>query len=343
MRETDENEDQRAGLHRQTRRSTNSAGHDWAMPIPAPDSAPIPLGADRMINQIQVIDINKSVANSNINMVMGAQSSNDQHIAYLAEVPVADATEFEWTSASCSDVGLVRQINEDACLEQPERGLWVVADGMGGHTLGDFASRLVIESLNQLPPPASLAQFVSAARERLQNVNRQLRIEAALRNAHIIGSTVVVLLACGRSCASLWAGDSRIYLYRNGQLRPLTRDHSQVEELKASGTLSDEEAILYPARNLITRAVGAADTLDLDEEILDVKDDDMFLLCSDGLSNEVSEAEMCTALVSGNCRQAAAALLELALKRGGRDNISVVVVRADDLYSVEKTVLNPAL
>jgi protein phosphatase len=290
-----------------------------------------------------VSEINKSAVNSNINMSMGAQSSNDQHLAYIAEVTVADATEFEWTSASCSDVGLVRQINEDACLEQPERGLWAVADGMGGHTLGDFASRAVIDSLNQLPAPSSLAQFVAAARERLQQVNRQLRLEAAMRNAHIIGSTVVVLLACGRSCASLWAGDSRIYLYRNSQLRQLTRDHSQVEELRASGTLSDEDALLYPARNLITRAVGAADTLELDEDTLEVEPDDMFLLCSDGLSNEVGEAEMRTALLCGNCRQAAEALLELALQRGGRDNISIVVVRADDLYSIEKTVLNPAL
>jgi protein phosphatase len=295
------------------------------------------------INRIQVIDINKSAVNSNINMVLGAQSSNDQHLAYLAEVPVADATEFEWTSASCSDVGLVRQINEDACLDLPERRLWAVADGMGGHTLGDFASRAVVESLNLLPPPSSLAQFVTDARERLQQVNRQLRLEAAMRNAHIIGSTVVVLLAFGRTCASLWAGDSRIYLYRNSQLRQLTRDHSQVEELRASGTLSDEDALLYPARNLITRAVGAADSLELDEETIEVEDDDMFLLCSDGLSNEVGEAEMRTALLCGNCRQTAEELMELSLKHGGRDNISIVVVRANDLYSVEKTVLNPAL
>jgi protein phosphatase len=316
---------------------------DLAALLTASDAGWRQLRAGRRINQSQVININHSVADLPINTVMGAQSSDDQNTAYLAEVPVADATEFEWTSASCTDVGLVRQINEDACLDQPQRGLWVVADGMGGHTLGDFASRAVIESLNQLPPAADLAQYAADARERLQQVNRQLRIEAALRNAHIIGSTVVVLLACGRSCTLLWAGDSRIYLYRNSQLRQLTRDHSQVEELRASGTLSDEDALLYPARNLITRAVGAADTLDLDEEQLDVEVDDMFLLCSDGLSNEVGEAEMRAALACGDCRQTADTLMALALKRGGRDNISIVVARADDQYSIEKTVLNPAV
>ncbi len=252
-------------------------------------------------------------------------------------------TQFEWTSSSRSHVGLVRQVNEDACLDQPERGLWAVADGMGGHALGDVASRMVIEALQGMPSPDSLGQFIVEARERLQAVNHQLRVEAAVRDAQIIGSTVVVLLAHDRYCGYLWAGDSRIYLYREGRLTQLTRDHSQLEELLFSGTLSPGDAALHPARNLITRAIGAADTLDLDEEILEVNDDDMFLLCSDGLSNEVSEQEMLGALVSGNCRQASDALIEMALERGGRDNVSVVVVRAEDLYSTEKTVLNPAL
>lgn len=252
-------------------------------------------------------------------------------------------TEFGWTSFSRTHVGLVRQINEDACLELPDRGLWSVADGMGGHALGDMASRMVIETLNNLPPPISLAQYITDTADSLQAVNQQLRTEAALRDVLIIGSTVVVLLAYERYCACLWAGDSRIYLYRDGQLGLLTRDHSQLEELKCSGCISEEDALHHPARNLITRAIGAADMLELDEETLEVKDGDMFLLCSDGLTNEVDEQEMRNALVPGNCRMAAEILVDLALERGGRDNISVVVVRAEDLNSMEKTVLNPAL
>lgn len=251
--------------------------------------------------------------------------------------------QFTWTSATVTHVGLVRSVNEDACLDRAADGVWVVADGMGGHTRGDVASRMVIESLAQLPVPESLAEFTANAREWLQKVNLQLRREAAMREVKIIGSTVVVLLACGRYCSYLWAGDSRIYLYRNALLRQLTRDHSQVEELKSNGTLSAEAAMYYPGRNLITRAVGASELLELDEEMIEVADGDMFLLCSDGITNEVSESEICHALATSNCQQASEALLKLALQHGGRDNLSAVVVRATDLYSAEKTVLNPAL
>lgn len=261
----------------------------------------------------------------------------------LSEVLVTDATQFRWTSASRSHVGLVRKINEDACLDLPERRLWAVADGMGGHALGDFASQTIVAALDGIPPPDSLATFVADARDRLQTVNRLLREEADMRGVHIIGSTVVVLLAYDRYCAYLWAGDSRIYRYRNGLLTRLTRDHSQIEELKAIGNPALENAISQSVRNMITRAVGAADTLDIDEETIDVNDGDIFLLCSDGVSNEVSEQEMCSVLAPGNCRHASEALVDIALERGGHDNISAVVVRADDLGSTDKTVLNPAL
>ena len=251
--------------------------------------------------------------------------------------------QFKWTSASLSHVGLVRAINEDACIDQPERGLWGVADGMGGHAFGDVASRMVVEALNKVPQPDSLVKFVTDTRDRLHTVNRQLRAEAAIQKVQIIGSTVVVLLAWGHYCGYLWAGDSRIYLYRNGNLKQLTRDHSQLEELKSMGSPASEDPVNRPSRNVITRAVGAAGTLDLDNETMEVNDGDMFLLCSDGLSNEVSEQEISGALVSGDCRQASNALIEMALKRGGRDNISAVVVRVDDLYGSDKTLLNPAL
>lgn len=253
------------------------------------------------------------------------------------------AKPFKWTSSCRSHAGLVRKINEDACLDLPERGIWAVADGMGGHTLGDFASNAIVDALAKLQVPEGLEKFATAAKSCLQEVNQQLRAEAVNRGAQIIGSTVVALLACGRRCAYLWAGDSRIYLCRNGHLLQLSRDHSQVEELLSCGSLTAEAAIHHPARNLITRAVGAADTLDIDGETIEVADGDIFLLCSDGVSNEVTEQEMRAALVTGNCPQAVEELVDIALKRGGRDNISAVVARADDLHSNDKTVLNPAL
>jgi protein phosphatase len=158
----------------------------------------------------------------------------------------------------------------------------------------------------------------------------------------LIGTTVVVLLAWECYCAYLWAGDSRVYLLRNGRLKQLTHDHSQAEELKAHGHLAGQEGV-HPGHNLITRAVGALENLELDQGSLLVADGDIFLLCSDGLSNHVSEEEIGRALMSGSCEQAAQTLIELALKGGGRDNITAVVVRAEDLDSGDMTLLNPAL
>lgn len=256
-------------------------------------------------------------------------------MAYLAQ--------FYWTSAARSHVGLVRSVNEDACLAQPERGIWAVADGMGGHTLGDFASASVIDALDTMPLADSLDRLVDEARKRLQIVNSQLLAEAVARGVSIIGSTVVVLLAFEDRCACLWAGDSRIYLHRDGMLRRITRDHSQVEEMRARGDILDEDLVVRPARNLITRAVGAMETLDLEEEIVEVRENDIFLLCSDGLSNEVDDAEMEQVMGTGGCSRIADTLISLALAHGGRDNISVVTAHAEDAHPEEKTVLNPAL
>ena len=254
-----------------------------------------------------------------------------------------DPGTIRWTSAAQSHHGLVREINEDSCLEEPERGLWAVADGMGGHALGEFASRLAIKSLSELPVPQTLEQYVDAAHEQLQSANRRLRAEAALRDVWIIGTTIATLLASGRQCACLWAGDSRIYRYRAGRLKQLTRDHSQLEATRRQRHSNVDDTLLRPAANVITRALGAADTLQLDRETVDVVDGDIFLLCSDGLSNEVSELAIAQALLPGNCRQASQALIDLALQRGGHDNITAVVVRAEDLVSPDRTAIHPVL
>jgi len=252
-------------------------------------------------------------------------------------------TDLRWTSAARTDVGLVRIRNEDACLDRPARGLWAVADGMGGHAFGDLASGAVVAALDGLPDPASLAGCVEAARARLEAVNAALRADARVRGVPVIGSTVVALFARGGEAACLWAGDSRLYLLRQGRLQQLTRDHSQLEALRDSlGDSGAERAAATASPNMITRAVGAADTIDVDATTLPVRDGDVFLLCSDGLSTPVDEAAIATALAPGDCDRAARDLVALALAHGGRDNVTVVVVRADD-PSGDKTVLNPAL
>ncbi|TCW84331.1 serine/threonine protein phosphatase [Burkholderia sp. SRS-46] len=246
-------------------------------------------------------------------------------------------------SASRTDVGHVREINEDDCLALPQRGLWAVADGMGGHSAGDLASRTIVHGLARLAVPATLADFVAAARAALVAVNAQLRTSATECGVRMIGSTVAVLLASGRQCAWLWAGDSRIYLYRDAHLTQLTLDHTQVAELQAQGHLSAEEARHHPAQHLITRAVGATERLQLDEGRIDVRDGDMFLLCSDGLSNEMEDADIAAALACGDCELATGMLVEHALREGGRDNITAIVIRADDPEASDRTLANPAV
>jgi protein phosphatase len=249
-------------------------------------------------------------------------------------------SEFLWTSAARTDIGLVRSRNEDAYLAQPQRGLWAVADGMGGHAFGDLASRAVVEALDSIAAPDNMQQFVDAARDRLDQVNQDLRADARARRVPVMGSTVVTLLACGSEAACLWAGDSRVYLFRGGRLQQLTRDHSQAEELRARG--GGDAAASSATANMITRAVGAADTIEPDLATLVVRDGDMFLLCSDGLSNPVDAQAITDALAPGDCARAAQELIALALANGGRDNVTVVVVRVDDV-SGDKTMLNPAL
>lgn len=251
---------------------------------------------------------------------------------------MAQANPFRWQSASCSHVGRVRKINEDALLDQPERRLWAVADGMGGHTLGDVASRMVVEALAHLPN-ASAAEVRSC----LADVNRRLVTEAAMRDVQLIGSTAVVLLANGTGCSCIWAGDSRIYRYRDGVLQQLTRDHSHVEELVSRGLLSPADASRHPGHNLITRAIGVAEMLELEQGDSEVRDGDMFLLCSDGLSNEVDAQQMAELLARHDCASAAQRLVDEALEHGGRDNVTVVVAKAMDCGYDEMTAINPAL
>jgi protein phosphatase len=255
---------------------------------------------------------------------------------------MGDELQLRWSSAARTDVGLVRTRNEDSLLDRPARRLWAVADGMGGHSFGDVASKMAVDALDALAPQPTLRQALDDARAALLGVNQALLAEAVARGVEVIGSTVVVLLAHGRTATCMWAGDSRIYLCRGGGLHQLTRDHNQFEELQVRNNMSAAEASTYPGGSMITRALGAAAMLELDDVELQVSDRDVFLLCSDGLSNAVGPEDIYAALAGGDCRQAADKLISLALANGGSDNISVVVVRADDVDR-DETVLNPAL
>ena len=245
--------------------------------------------------------------------------------------PVRPATSYRWTSAARTDIGRVRERNEDTCVDLPDRGIWAVADGMGGHVMGDFASQAVVQTLSALPVLESLDMTVDNTRNALRAVNQLLVEEAQRMKVHTIGSTVVLLLAREHRCACLWAGDSRLYLFRDSQLTQLTRDHSLVERLKANGMITAEEAKHHPARNAITRAVGAGASLDLERVSLDANDGDVFLLCSDGLTNELEDEDIASVLAAAAApAQATDELVNRALAHGGHDNVAVVVIRGEE-------------
>ncbi|MEN8129415.1 MAG: protein phosphatase 2C domain-containing protein [Pseudomonadota bacterium] len=252
-----------------------------------------------------------------------------------------DTSTLHWSSASASHVGKVRRHNEDAYLDLSERKLWVVADGMGGHAVGDVASRMIVDALKEVPAPKDLEEYIDEVSNCLQTVNQQLINEAAQRHETVIGSTVVTLLAHENRYACIWAGDSRLYLSRDGILSQLSRDHSHVEELVTQGLLNRRQAKNYPGSNAITRAIGATNKLQLDSKIEQARDGDVYLLCSDGLTNEVGDDEIATELARGNYQQICNNLLDSALNHGARDNISIVVVRVDDPLLPTTTIVNP--
>jgi len=237
--------------------------------------------------------------------------------------------ELKWSSSSRSDVGMVRELNEDAVLDRSAAGLWVVADGMGGHTAGDVASQMIRDRLAEIESPGSLSVLVDAVEGRLMEVNTTLRDMASRGEHQTIGSTVVALLAHGSHAVCLWAGDSRAYRLRDQRLEQVSEDHALVQELMAKGVLSPEQAANHPQANLVTRAVGAGDQLYVDAEIVELRAGDRFLLCSDGLDKELSEAEIGELLGSREGINTSEALVNLALERGSRDNVSVVTVDID--------------
>ncbi len=239
---------------------------------------------------------------------------------------MSEQSPFDWTSSACTDVGAVRELNEDAYLERPDLGLWLVADGMGGHLGGDVASHMVVSAMDSLEPPRSLSKFVEAVERRLVETNTRLRDYAERQETHTIGSTVVALLVHGEHAVCLWAGDSRMYRHRDGRLEQISQDHALVEELVERGVLTPEQAIDHPHGNLVTRAVGAADRLFLDAEIVAIQAGDLFILCSDGLEQEVAEEEMSIVARAGDPSELSHTLLARALAIGARDNVTVMTV-----------------
>jgi protein phosphatase len=228
-----------------------------------------------------------------------------------------------YVSAGITDTGRVRASNQDAFVEQGSVCLWAVADGMGGHRDGDVASRMVCQALTSFAPQGSIEDCVDDLRQRMSKVNAEL-YAAAIRPVNPVqsGSTVVMLLARRTSCAILWAGDSRVYRLRDGKLTQLTTDHTWAAELQLDADEAEE------GDHAITRAVGGEEILLLDVRRDRVRLGDRYLLCSDGLTRELTTAQIAALLAQGDVKHASSALINATLAHGARDNVTVVVVDA---------------
>jgi serine/threonine protein phosphatase PrpC len=225
-------------------------------------------------------------------------------------------------------VGAVRTVNEDAHIARPLDGLWAVADGMGGHIKGQWASSTIAAALESATLSEPIEDAVAGLVEALQGANREI-LSAARDAGGAIGSTVAALLIRDMRYTVLWAGDSRVYRCRDRTLGLLTTDHSQVEQMVASGMLSRAEAENHPMAHVLSRAVGVREQLILDRIDGDVAAGDIFLLCSDGLSRLIGAAEIERLLVDEPPRAVVSKLVDLALDRGAPDNVTVAVVGCD--------------
>lgn len=230
--------------------------------------------------------------------------------------------------AARTHIGLRRTLNEDAVLNSAERGLWAVADGMGGHDAGEVASAMVIDALSDTQFNGDVESRSAAVIAALTNANDRLQEFArTFCEDRTIGSTVVGLTVENQLFVCFWTGDSRAYRVREGAITRLTRDHSLVQDLVDAGMLSAEEAESHPNANIITHAVGAEVNLHVDTVTGDLQPGDHFLLASDGLTRLVNDEELLEKLVTNDVDAAADDLVAKALERGGNDNISLIIVK----------------
>ena len=248
-------------------------------------------------------------------------------------------------SSAVTHVGMVRKLNEDAFAERTDIGVWAVADGMGGHEAGEVASGMVTDYIKRLNHAESFEGLLESVQMNIEAANSELvEQSAAYDTQRVPGSTVVALVINGNQGAVMWCGDSRIYRRRERQLQQLTRDHSHVQDLVEQNIIRAEDAESHPMANVITRAVGIQEPLELEYELMDVRPGDQFLLCSDGLSRMVSNQEIEDMMANKNSEEITQSLLHTALVRGAPDNVTLICIKdcpdADTLLTDDETTLD---
>ncbi len=231
-------------------------------------------------------------------------------------------------SKATTHVGMVRKLNEDAYTERTDIGVWVVADGMGGHEAGEVASGTVTEYIKALAPGEGFPEKLDAVKQCVLDANSHLvGRSTAYDTKRVPGSTVAVLIISGEQGAVVWAGDSRIYRRREGVVTQITRDHSHVQDLIEQGVIKESEAESHPLSNVITRAVGIGDPLELETRLVNVRSTDQFLLCSDGLSRLASNEEIGAMMANRDSEEVTRSLLHAALTKGAPDNVTLIYVK----------------
>ena len=234
-----------------------------------------------------------------------------------------------WTSAGFSHVGHVRERNEDAWLGRTDNGLWAVADGMGGHDEGQYASQAIVDALSKEFRADSLEFYLEQVRARLFDVNRHLHARAqALGADRCIGSTVAALLAVDDRCACIWAGDSRLYLWRRQNLFQVSRDHSMEQQWLDEGQQAADIA-RHPQRHALTRAIGVGPSLQLEVRTFRVLPGDLLLLCSDGIYRELDPEELSILMGLVEPSEIIRSMQTHILRRQAKDNMTAVVIRVD--------------
>ena len=242
-------------------------------------------------------------------------------------------------SAALTDVGRKRENNEDTFTADPVLGLYAVADGMGGHAGGEVASQMAIDLLRRAlleAPDAAFLQFPTVANRRrlldwlaqtIQKINAAMQARSQEDSALTgMGCTLDVVLIRGAGVFTAHVGDSRIYLLRAGGLYQLTEDHSFGQLLLTTGGLTPEQVAKHPQRNVLTRALGPFPSVQIDTAYFEIDAGDVFLLCSDGLYNEVPDPQLKELLTHGPDK-AVPELIQTALDAGGRDNVTAVMIQ----------------
>lgn len=232
-----------------------------------------------------------------------------------------------------SDMGNSRKINEDfsGYHEDADKRIFIIADGMGGHNAGELASKIAVNNTidfinsisNEEDDKEILKEAIDASNSKIYELSKT---DIALKG---MGTTITACLVREDKMIVANIGDSRCYILKREGIQQVTKDHSYVQQLVDNGSITKEEAVTHPNKNIITRALGTAPKVDIDMFSIDLNDVYKVVLCTDGLTNVLSEEEICNVIIGDNCEASCRNLVELCKQKGGRDDITVIIFEGE--------------